>query len=99
PIGLDANLAIAEGLIKATLLEGDYLATHAFGWTQFEIDPTSQMLTVTTYGIDATPRTNSSPAPPPSPPVSPASLAASRSSPKGCRWCHPSHCCSPGCSF
>lgn len=51
PLGLDANLASAEGLIQAELLQGDYVATHNFGWTEFEIDQFTQQLLVTTYGI------------------------------------------------
>ncbi len=51
PIGLNHNLAIAEGKIDATLLQGDYIATHTYGWTKFDIDPTTQKLRVTTYGI------------------------------------------------
>jgi myo-inositol-hexaphosphate 3-phosphohydrolase/phosphodiesterase/alkaline phosphatase D-like protein len=53
PIGLNDNLAQAEGLIDATLLSGDYVAAHTFGWTQFEIDADTQALTVTTWGIPA----------------------------------------------
>jgi Ca2+-binding RTX toxin-like protein len=52
PIGLDNNLPQAEGLINATLLQGDYVAAHTFGWTQFDIDPETQNLLVTTYGIE-----------------------------------------------
>lgn len=51
PIGLNANLAAAEGLIDAELLQGDYVAANTFGWTEFEIDKTTQELTATTYGI------------------------------------------------
>lgn len=51
PLGLDATLTIADGLIDAMLLQGDYFATHTFGWTEFLIDPVTQALTVTTYGI------------------------------------------------
>ena len=53
PLGLDNNLPQAEGLVDATLLQGDYVAAHTYGWTQFDIDPITQKLTVTTYGIDA----------------------------------------------
>jgi phosphodiesterase/alkaline phosphatase D-like protein/DNA-binding beta-propeller fold protein YncE len=53
PVGLNNNLESAEGLIDATLLQGDYLAAHNYSWTEFDIDPISQKLTVTTYGIDA----------------------------------------------
>ncbi|MDX8129884.1 alkaline phosphatase D family protein [Methylomonas sp. OY6] len=53
PLGLDANLASADGKIQAELLQGDYVATHTFGWTEFEIDQVTQQLLVTTYGIPA----------------------------------------------
>ena len=53
PIGLSDNLPIASGLINAQLLQGDYMATHTFGWTKFDIDPETQQLTVTTSGIAA----------------------------------------------
>ena len=46
PIGLEGSE------IDATLLQGRYVATHTYGWTEFEIDQGSQVLTVTTYGID-----------------------------------------------
>lgn len=52
PLGLDANLAGADGKIQAELLQGDYVATHTFGWTEFEIDQLTQQLLVTTYGIN-----------------------------------------------
>lgn len=51
PLGLDANLPQAAGTINAQLLQGDYTATHTFGWTEFEIDPLTRALLVTTYGI------------------------------------------------
>jgi phosphodiesterase/alkaline phosphatase D-like protein len=51
PIGLNVNLPVANGLIDATLLQGDYVAAHSYGWTDFEIAPSTQKLTVTTYGI------------------------------------------------
>jgi phosphodiesterase/alkaline phosphatase D-like protein/predicted AlkP superfamily pyrophosphatase or phosphodiesterase len=52
PLGLDKNLAQANGLINAKLLQGDYVATETYGWTEFNIDKDTQKLTVTTYGID-----------------------------------------------
>ncbi|MEA5583318.1 phytase [Nodularia harveyana UHCC-0300] len=52
PVGLNNNLAISDGLIHATLLQGDYIATHTYGWTEFDINPETQKLTVTTYGIE-----------------------------------------------
>lgn len=51
PLGLDKNLPNASGKIDAKLLQGDYLATHTYGWTEFDINPANQKLTVTTYGI------------------------------------------------
>lgn len=45
PIGLD------DSGIDATLIKGDYIATHYYGWTEFEIDAKTQELIVTTYGI------------------------------------------------
>jgi Ca2+-binding RTX toxin-like protein len=53
PVGLNNNLAIADGLIDATLLQGDYVAVHNYSWTEFDINPATQKLIVTTYGIDA----------------------------------------------
>ena len=47
PIGL------ANSEINARLIQGDYLATHTYGWTEFAIDETSQTLRVTTYGVPA----------------------------------------------
>jgi 3-phytase/alkaline phosphatase D len=52
PIGLNNNLPQADGLIQANLLKGDYLSVHTYGWTEFDIDPQTQKLTVTTYGIN-----------------------------------------------
>ncbi len=52
PIGLNNNLPQAEGLIQSELLQGDYFVSHSYSWSAFEIDPVSQQLMVTTYGID-----------------------------------------------
>ena len=52
PIGLNNNLGVADGAIDAELLQGDYVATHTFGWTEFDIDAETQQLRVRTYGID-----------------------------------------------
>lgn len=52
PIGLDDNLPQAQGLIDAELIQGDYFVSHSYSWTEFDIDPETQVLTVTTYGID-----------------------------------------------
>ncbi|MGK7951779.1 MAG: phytase [Xenococcaceae cyanobacterium] len=53
PLGLDNNLPQAEGLINAELIQGDYYVGHTYGWTEFDIDESTQQLRVTTYGIDA----------------------------------------------
>lgn len=45
PIGLDGSP------ITAKLVQGDYLAGHTFGWTEFEVNPNTRTLLVTTYGI------------------------------------------------
>ncbi len=52
PLGLDKNLSQSNGLINAKLLQGDYVATETYGWTEFNIDKETQKLTVTTYGIE-----------------------------------------------
>jgi hypothetical protein len=44
---------ISNGLINAKLLQGSYTATNTYGWTEFDVDPTTQKLTITTYGIPA----------------------------------------------
>jgi phosphodiesterase/alkaline phosphatase D-like protein len=51
-LGLDDNLPQAGGLIDATLIQGDYVAVHNYGWTEFEIDPLSQQLHVTAWGVE-----------------------------------------------
>lgn len=51
-VGLNENIPAANNLIDATLLEGDYVAAHTFGWTEFNIDPDTQELTVRTYGVE-----------------------------------------------
>lgn len=44
-------LGLAGAPVDAELLEGDYVALHTYGWTEFEIDAATQALTVTTYGV------------------------------------------------
>jgi hypothetical protein len=51
PIGLNNNLPAAAGKLDATLLQGDYFVGHSFGWTDFNIEPTTGELLVTTYGV------------------------------------------------
>ncbi len=51
-VGLADAATLPNGkAISATLLAGDYLAVHTYGWTEFEIAPATQVLTVTTYGV------------------------------------------------
>ncbi len=38
--------------IDANLLAGRYVAAHVYGWSEFDIDATSQLLTVTVWGIE-----------------------------------------------
>lgn len=45
--------ATGEPTIEVELLQGDYMAGHVYGWSEFEVDAESQVLTVTTYGIVA----------------------------------------------
>ncbi|WP_218082919.1 alkaline phosphatase D family protein [Anthocerotibacter panamensis] len=40
-----------DGFAPATLVSGGYTATNSYGWTEFDIDQATQVLTVTTYGI------------------------------------------------
>jgi alkaline phosphatase D len=40
------------GLNTAELVQGSFVAGHVFGWTEFDIDAASQVLTVTTFGIE-----------------------------------------------
>ncbi len=51
PLGYDA-LGLENGPLNATLLEGSYVPTHTYGWTEFDIDQGTKALTVTTFGID-----------------------------------------------
>lgn len=46
PLGLEGST------VPATLLQGSYVATHVYGWSEFEIAPTTGVLTVTTWGVD-----------------------------------------------
>jgi phosphodiesterase/alkaline phosphatase D-like protein len=46
PLGIDAQR------FDSRLLEGQWAQVHHYGWTEFEIDPLSQGLTVTTWGIE-----------------------------------------------
>ena len=46
PIGLE------DSNIDAQLLQGSYIGAQNYGWSEFEIDPVTQQLTVTTYGVE-----------------------------------------------
>jgi 3-phytase/alkaline phosphatase D len=50
--GYDAVGLDGSGL-DVRLRGGDYVALHTYGWTEFEVEASTQKLTVTTYGIDA----------------------------------------------
>jgi hypothetical protein len=52
PFGLE-DASSGDTAIDAKLLQGDYMAGHVYGWSEFEVDATTQALTVTTYGIPA----------------------------------------------
>jgi phosphodiesterase/alkaline phosphatase D-like protein len=45
------TIGLAGSSIPATLLQGDYVSMHTYGWTEFDIDKRTQKLTITTYGI------------------------------------------------
>ena len=51
PLGFDPVGLEGSG-IEAELLQGEYIAAHNYGWSEFEIDPLTQALTVTTYGVE-----------------------------------------------
>lgn len=46
PVGLD------DSGLNFKQMVGDFLATNTYGWTEFDIDPITHVLTVTTWGID-----------------------------------------------
>ncbi len=50
PLGYD-TLGLQGSGIPAQLLSGTWTATNSFGWTEFDIDPSTQALTVTTWGV------------------------------------------------
>jgi hypothetical protein len=43
---------IQDPSISATFTVGGPVAAHHYGWTEFDIDPQSKGLTLTTYGVD-----------------------------------------------
>jgi alkaline phosphatase D len=50
PFGYD-TIGLAGSPINATLEAGDYLAVHDYGWTEVTIDPASQRLEITAWGV------------------------------------------------
>lgn len=51
PLGYDP-VGLEGSEIDAQLLQGSYFAGHNYGWTEFEIDPQTQRLLVTTWGVE-----------------------------------------------
>lgn len=45
-------VGIQDPSISATLEVGAPVAVHHYGWTEFDVDPATKRLTVTTYGVD-----------------------------------------------
>jgi MFS-type transporter involved in bile tolerance (Atg22 family) len=50
PLGYDP-MGLTNSPIQVTNSVGGYVATHVYGWTEFNVDRHSKALTVTTYGI------------------------------------------------
>jgi len=46
PLGIDAGSGI-----NARLVQGSYTAVFDYGWTEFQIGPVTQALTVTSHGV------------------------------------------------
>lgn len=46
------RIGLEKSSIPAELLEGGWTSLHSYGWTEFEISPGTEILTVTTYGVD-----------------------------------------------
>ena len=57
-LGLDVDNAGPKS-VQATLVSGDYVRTHTYGWSEFDIDAATGQLTVTTYGSIRIPRRRS----------------------------------------
>lgn len=51
PLGYDP-VGLQGSPIEATLDLGKYVATHTYGWTEFEIHPETSELTIVVYGQD-----------------------------------------------
>ncbi|MFZ4572765.1 MAG: alkaline phosphatase D family protein [Phycisphaerales bacterium] len=50
PLGYDL-LGLQGSGIPAQLLQGTWTATNTFGWTEFDVNPLTQQLRVTTWGV------------------------------------------------
>jgi len=50
--GYEENTFEGSG-VDAELTQGNWMAGHTFGWTEFDIDAETSQLTVTTYGVRA----------------------------------------------
>jgi 3-phytase/alkaline phosphatase D len=50
PLGYDP-VGLNNSAIQVSNSIGGYVATHIYGWTEFNVDRDSKALTVTTYGI------------------------------------------------
>lgn len=50
--GYENNTFEGSG-VDAELTQGNWIAGHSFGWTEFDIDAETSRLTVTTYGVRA----------------------------------------------
>src|SRR5262249_6777174 len=52
-LGYNTLSPTANPLPNMNLLQGLYMATAVYGWSEFSIDPNTQALTIKTWGIDA----------------------------------------------
>ena len=46
-------LGLEDSLINFERVKGGWLVGHTFGWTEFEVAPDTEKLTITTWGIPA----------------------------------------------
>lgn len=54
PLNNYSPLGLGDSGLRFDLLAGDWLIAHTFGWTEFEIDPLTGKLLITTWGIPYT---------------------------------------------
>ena len=50
---VSAELGLEDSLIEWERTKGGWIVGHTFGWTEFEIAPETEKLTITTYGVPA----------------------------------------------